>query len=161
MESSKFTSGGTSYYYWDFYDADNPSTANHCKKVSYSVQAPIYANSAYTNGYTANSRGGLAIMADKTPEFDGETATTDWTVDDIADATRKAGMSQNHNAGDFINVLYADAHVGGGNRADVGISNDNIYSASNDADEGTQGAGTTTLTNHLSREDSFLVGPTK
>ena len=163
MESSKFTSGGKSYYYWDFYDEKGSSAADHCNKVSYSIQAPLYdpVTGKYSTGYTADSKGGLAIMADKTPAFDGKTPTTDWTNASLSDAQRKAGMSQNHEDGEFINVLYTDFHVAGSNRADVGIGNDNIYSASNIAAGGTQGPGSTTLTEHLSTDDSYLIGPIK
>ncbi len=161
MTSTRFTSGGSNYYYWDFYDKDGTTASDHCKKVSYSYQAPVYnsAGSSYSCGYTSNSLGSLAVMADKTPDFDGEDATTDWTADPMAEASRKSGMSQNHSSGDFINVLFADSHVKGDKRADVGPGNDNIYSASNDSDGGTQGAGSLTLTQHLSVDDAFLIGP--
>ena len=164
MATTKYYSGGVSYYYWDFYDTEkeSPTAADNCRKVSYSIQAPLYdtASASYSAGFTANSRGGLAIVADKTPDFDGKTPCTDWSAN-LSKTQRKAGMSQNHNSGDFINVLYADGHVSGSNRADVGIGNDNIYSASNNSKAGTQGAGSLTLTQHLSEDDSFLIGPVK
>ncbi len=166
MTNAKFDSGGDSYYYWDFYDSVSPSTVNHCKKVSYSIQAPL-APSPYSVGFTSGSKGGLAIMADKTPEFDKTTdaattpkAQTAWNTT-LSDTNRKRGMSQNHNKGDFINVLYSDAHVSGSKRADVGIGNDNIYSASGLTTGGTQGAGTVVLTDHKHADDSFLIGPIK
>ncbi|MCK4624504.1 MAG: prepilin-type N-terminal cleavage/methylation domain-containing protein [Phycisphaerae bacterium] len=160
MSSTRNSSGD---YYWDFYDDTKGATAaDHCKKVSYSYQAPLYdpAGKSYSSGYTANSKGGLAIMADKTPGFNGKTPCTNW-AGTLTEKQRKSGMSQNHDSGDFINVLYADAHVKKCKRADVGIGDDNIYSASNNAAEGTQGAGSTTLTHHLSEDDSFLIGPIK
>ena len=163
MASTRFTSAGKSYYYWDFYDDTKGATAaDHCKNVGYSYQTPLYdpSKSSYSSGYTPASAGGLAIMADKTPDFDGKTPCTNWGGT-LTEKQRKAGMSQNHSSGDFINVLYADAHVSGHKRADVGIANDNIYSASNNADAGTQGAGSTTLTHHLCEDDSFLIGPIK
>ncbi|MCK4623865.1 MAG: hypothetical protein KAV00_01030, partial [Phycisphaerae bacterium] len=155
---------GENYHYWDFCDSEIQDPGGRdCKRVSYSIQAPLYdpAAVACTPGFTANSRGGLAIMADKTPEFDGKTAATNWEADPITEDNRKDGMSQNHNSGDFINVLFSDAHVSGGKRADAGLNDDNIYSASNDDDGGTQGAGSTSLLEHLSGEDSFLIGPVK
>ena len=171
MTATKFESGtpAASYYYWDFCDTEDanadtgtPTAAgitNNCKKVSYSIQAPLVSGTTYRAGYTAGSKGGLAIMADKTPGFEGTPGlpTTNWTTTLTEDA-RKNGMGRNHTQGDYINVLYADAHVSGSKRADVGISNDNIYSASGTAVT-QQGAGTVALADHKSVDDSFLVGP--
>jgi len=164
MESAKFTSGTTSYYYWDFYDSVTPSAVNHCKKVSYSIQAPLYtaATTSYSAGFTASSSGNLVIMADKTPATTTGTLATLSSWAGISEANRVLNMSQNHNKGDFINALYADVHVGtGSKRADIGISNDNIYSESNLTTGGSQTVVTTTVppTAHLSGDDSFLIGP--
>ncbi len=163
MTSTRHTSGGKPYYYWDFYDDTKGATAaDHCKKVSYSYQSPLYdpATKSYSSGYMTSSLGSLAVLADKTPGFDGKTPCTNWSGT-LTEKQRKAGMSQNHDSGDYINVLFADSHVKGDKRADVGIKDDNIYSASNNVDKGTQGAGSTTLTQHLSVDDSFLIGPVK
>ncbi|MDY7009202.1 MAG: type II secretion system protein [Planctomycetota bacterium] len=172
MQTVRFTESNETYYYWDFYDAevDDPSNgAANSTKISYSFQAPISSGGMdYKAGYTTSSKGGLAIMADKTPEFDktdddddSPTALIDWSSS-LSDKNRKRGMSQNHLSGDAINVLYADYHVSASeSRADVGIDDDNIYSASGESDEGTQGEGSIDLADHLSTVDSFLIGPIK
>ncbi len=168
MLTTRHGSGTNTYYYWDFYDTEksSPSASENCSKVSYSTQGPVYsmATAGYVPGFTYSSQSGLVVMADKTPEFDktddnGVTAQTDWANTGLSDAARKKGMSQNHGSGDAINVLYADAHVSDQKRADVGISDDNIYSTSGSATGGTQGAGVTLLMMHMSEDDSFLIGP--
>ena len=70
-----------------------------------------------------------------------------------------ATVNRIHNSGDFINVLFADYHVKGGKRADVGIGNDNIYSSATGTNMTEQGAGTVSLSDHDSEDDSFLIGP--
>ncbi len=154
MKSPKDSNGD---YYWDFYDADSdtPTPRDHCQRVSYSIQAPLY-DSAGTARSGITDNGGLAVMADKTPHFDRLTPCTDWTADPVSN--QSDGMSQNHGKGSFINVLFADYHVSGSKRADVGIAKDNIYSASGDNDT-QQGAGTNKLADHKSEDDSYLVGP--
>ncbi|MDY7011898.1 MAG: hypothetical protein SVV80_14295 [Planctomycetota bacterium] len=93
MATTRFISGGKTYYYWDFYDTEKtkPTAADNCRKVSYSIQAPLWdaASAAYIPGFTANSKGGLAIMADKTPDFDGKTPCTNW-ADAVGEKQRKA-----------------------------------------------------------------------
>jgi hypothetical protein len=74
-------------------------------------------------------------------------------------------MSQNH-AGAMVNLLYQDLHVGDARRADVGINNDNIYSAAGMGKDGKpleveQGPGSMKLADHRSPLDSFLLGPKK
>ncbi|MCK4624503.1 MAG: type II secretion system protein [Phycisphaerae bacterium] len=153
MSSTKNSSGD---YYWDFCDDSSTNARDHCKRISYSIQAPLYDSAGTTYSSGISDDGGLAVMADKTPHFDRLTPCTDWTADPVVD--QSDGMSQNHGSGDFINVLFADYHVKGGKRADVGIAKDNIYSASGD-DDTQQGAGTNSLTSHKSVDDSYLIGP--
>lgn len=156
MSTTRFTSGSDSYYYWDFYDKDTDTATAHCKKVSYSYQAPLNDGSGnYSSGVSGG--GALAIMADKTPVFDGNSLSS-W--DGISEENRKKSMSQNHSAGDFINVLFADFHVKGGKRADVGIGSDNIYSESGTS-AGSQTSTTVSVSNHQHEDDSFLIGPIK
>jgi prepilin-type N-terminal cleavage/methylation domain-containing protein/prepilin-type processing-associated H-X9-DG protein len=149
MESAKWDNAGTMTFYWDFIDAT---------RSSYSVQAPLTNNRP---GYTGQSQGGLAIVADKNPEYDtAGSAATNWADGDLTDQAIQGGMSRNHrgeSGGEYINVLYADTHVGHGPRADVGVNRDNIYTASNTAPTAQLGA--FNGAQHLSADDSFLVGP--
>jgi prepilin-type N-terminal cleavage/methylation domain-containing protein/prepilin-type processing-associated H-X9-DG protein len=128
---------------WDFTSADN---------VDYAYQAPIYdGSSEYSSGVAADTSSSVAIMADKGPQetgYDGETGE---------DA--EPFVSQNHSNGEYMNVLYADSHVGDAKLPDVGMSDDDIFTASNDDTGGTQTGGSTTATEHLTDEDSFLLSP--
>jgi prepilin-type N-terminal cleavage/methylation domain-containing protein/prepilin-type processing-associated H-X9-DG protein len=140
-------------YCWDFTDAT---------KVDYSYQCPLAGDA---NGVSASvSLGSLAIAADQSP-YDGlgnsnsgadPANTTGLSGEDLKDH-----VSQNHTSGEYMNVLYGDAHVANSNRPTVGISNDAIFTACNSADVAADGAtGTTiTLAGHQSAEDSFLIGP--
>ena len=150
MPSAKIPDG--SRYYWDF------AAVTNC---SYSVQAPIIQGANRLPGYTGQSQGGLAVAADKNPEYATVgSAATDWSDANLTDQNIQNGMSRNHrgtSGGEYINVLYADTHVGHGTRADLGINNDNIYTASNTAVTARLGA--FNGAQHLSPDDSFLVGP--
>ena len=161
MTDPKFQEGGQKHYYWDFFDDRKGAVAaDHAKLCSYSIQAPLLWGDDYQPGFTTRSPGALVIVSDKTPQCDGKNPTTDWTAK-LTKEQARAGMSQNHSAGNFINVLHADSHVGDGKRADLGINKDNIFSASGQEKAGTQGAGTVNLKDHKCRDDSFLLGPVK
>jgi len=157
MDDPKFTDAqGNKNYYWDFYDDQG---GEHWKKVSYSMQAPVLKGT-YEPGFTTKSPGALVIVADKTPAYEGVAPfkpATDW-AGDLTDDEKKAGMSQNHSAGEFINVLHADSHVGDGKRADLGINKDNIYSTNTPPGPG---AGQAAVNQHKSEEDTYLMGPSK
>ena len=92
----------------------------------------------------------------------------EWSKDDLNEAEKALGMSQNHSDGEYLNYLRADFSVLGAKiRADIGINQDNIYShadsepdqagkmdpetASEGEKDGWEG--------HKSKKDSFLVGP--
>jgi type II secretory pathway pseudopilin PulG len=149
-------------YFWDF----SPYRAGGAEHVSYSYQAPqVDPDGNYDSGVTPFSNPKLIILADRTPAYDGKNATFNWASPGGADA--KTGMSQNHTGGEMINVLFADMHVEDREgRADVGINNDNIYSAAGLGAGGNalgtnQGPGTLKLSDHRSPRDSFLLGPKK
>ena len=152
---------------WDF----SPYKDGNAEHVSYSYQAPLCAPRPtdanrldLSSGVTNDANGGLIVLADRTPAYDGLAATFNWN--DPGKADPKTGMSQNH-AGGTINLLYADLHVGqSAVQADCGIGRDNIYSAAGLGANGKPlavqpGAGSERLTDHLSPDDSFLEGPKK
>ena len=133
--------GGDRIYNWDFQDNDN---------VSYSYQAPLDTEE---NGVSSRSSAGAVVMADKTPKnFNG------WNPDLISEDIMKY-VSQNHTKGQYMNLLFADMHAGHGKRPDVGWQDDNIFTASNDADYGSDTATSTNIGDHLCVNDSFLIGP--
>lgn len=158
--NTKEMSNGTAYN-WDF----SPYRDGNAEHVSYSYQAPMLdANGVWVCGANDLSDPNLVIAADRTPTYDGKTATFNWASPGKADP--RTGMSQNHTGGKIINVLYADIHVAEAGRANVGVGGDNIYSCASStgsppspATDG--GAGTLNLGNHRSDKDSFLLGPTK
>ncbi len=176
-------------YYWDFTgndpndpDLPDPNTAH--KTVSYSYQAPLYImffgsrkeNASEFSGIPVDSPSELVIMADKTPQYGYELsgssarpvpARTDWADHDLSEGQMKAGMSQNHLDGDFINYLRFDSSTSGAKHADVGIDRDNIYSSAysnqnpmtGEIRPRTDRQGYLNWTLHRSPHDSFLVGP--
>jgi prepilin-type N-terminal cleavage/methylation domain-containing protein/prepilin-type processing-associated H-X9-DG protein len=156
----------TGVYLWDFSPYTN-NTQYEC--VSYSYQAALNTGTSgtpsYASGVNISSDSALVIMAEKTPEYWGSTVTPakgtnfNWTTPGSADP--KTGMSDNHTYGEYTNVLYADNHVGNGQRADLGIANDNIYTTASGSAETAQQGAVTPLSDHDSAKDSFLKGPIK
>lgn len=149
-------------YNWDF----SPFRSGGAEHVSYSYQAPIRdPNGAWHTGVDSRSDSGLIILADRTPTYDGLNATFNWG--NPGGAAPATGMSQNHEKGEMVNLLFQDLHVGDSTgRADAGINNDSIYSCANSqgdppTPETSQGPGTLDLTKHSSPKDSFLLGPKK
>jgi prepilin-type processing-associated H-X9-DG protein len=153
-------------YPWDF----SPYADGNAEHVSYSYQAPIRdlkglwtREGSWTSGVTPRAKAGLIALADRTPTYAGLSADFDWRSPGKADP--RIGMSQNHARGEMINLLFADFHVGdSAGRADVGINNDNVYSAAGLGSDGnalgtSQGPGTLNLSDHRSPDDSFLLGP--
>jgi prepilin-type N-terminal cleavage/methylation domain-containing protein len=143
-------------YDWDF---------SHDTNVSYSYQAPVYVSSTWSNGVTGKTRGGAVIAADKTPGYSGIFTARDWTSNTLTADQIKASLSQNH-AGEAINYLRADLSVQRSARADVGAEKDDIYTVSNETDDGPDQNGTYVITrgtpdwtSHTDTNDSCLVGP--
>ncbi|HUT56299.1 MAG TPA: type II secretion system protein [Phycisphaerae bacterium] len=146
-------------YHWDF----SPYADGNAEHVSYSYQAPRTNGRNWRSGVTGASDSGLIILADRTPAYDGLKPDFNWAKPGKADPN--TGMSQNHR-GEYINLLYADTHVGNSTRADEGIDKDNIYSCAGLGADGkplatSQGPGTLKLSEHRSETDSFLMGPKK
>jgi prepilin-type N-terminal cleavage/methylation domain-containing protein/prepilin-type processing-associated H-X9-DG protein len=144
--------GDDNYTLKDAYDFADPAN------VSYSYQAPLISGTTKTNGVTGRSNSQVAIMADSIKDCTGS-LTVNW-ANSLSKAQMKAAMSQNHTAGEYINVLYADSHVGNGTRADLGYSKDSIYVATTHEDGYSQ-TGSLTWSEHIHITDSFLVGPVK
>lgn len=145
---------GTTYVIKDAYDFEDG------ENLSYSYQYPLVSGTAWTNGVTGRSNSQVAIMADsiKTLTDRSKLAIAWSTVTDKK--VIKAALSQNHTAGEYINVLYADSHVGNGAKGDLGFSKDSIYTnATTDEDGYLQDNGTTSGANHTSINDSFLFSP--
>ena len=69
-------------------------------------------------------------------------------------------MSQNHTGGEFMNVLRTDGSVNKAERADDGISDDNVFTVANDP-SGVDPEGSVDYKAHSSLKDSFLINPKK
>lgn len=137
------------------------------------------------SGVDVTSPTALVILADKSPMFakypsfseikidPAYKASTNWAADDLDDDKKRLGMSQNHTKGEMINFLKADGSVSSSTHADCGINADNIYSSAHSElnSKGkimprTNRAGSVMIGKlvggdggHMSKEDSFLVGP--
>jgi len=144
----------------DDYSIKDDCDFKHSGNVSYSYQAPLVSSTGVkSNGVTGRSNSQVAIMADSIKNCTATDLPVTWST--VTNKTTiKKGLSQNHTAGEYINVLYADSHVGNGTRGDLGFSKDSICTnATTHADGYLQDGGTTTFASHQSINDSFLVGP--
>jgi prepilin-type N-terminal cleavage/methylation domain-containing protein len=147
--------------YWDFSTAAN---------ISYSLTAPMPGATAGLTkfGATVNSESTIAMIADKTPDYD-ETSSNlvNWPGDYTSfgtDTTKKLqNKSQNHTKGEVINVLHVDSSVSEETTPLCGVNGDNIYTCSNSSGGGSQKSTAITLgaaaVNHKTDLDSFLLGP--
>jgi prepilin-type N-terminal cleavage/methylation domain-containing protein len=137
-------------YDYDFRDA---------KYMSYSYTCPIGEGYKAQSGVSQFTQqpDQVAMYADKNPITDGKTITA-W-LPTMTDAQIKNNMSQNHSNGEVIHVAWADFHASAETRADIGLGNDNIYTASGNGQEGSRTSTNTTPSAHKCEEDSFLIGP--
>ena len=146
-------------YYWDFSSASN---------LSYSYQVPMADNSnglfepiestsqPTSQNYVSPS---LIIMADKSPTASlKDIDLTKWQQG-LSPEDSKKYMSQNHEKGDYINLLRADYSVGNAKSPDVGIDNDYIYTASDKDNSGARYGGKAAQAAHKFKDDSYLAGP--
>lgn len=135
----------------DFNDASN---------VGYSWQAPVHRAGKYVNGID-DTETDTVVVGDKTPLSDDAA----WRPDDMTkkpdSGTIMRNMSQNHGKGEKVNVLYVGMNVVQVDRPDVGKDKDNIYTASGDANSGSQSGTSLDIRQHLSARDTFLIGPVK
>ena len=150
-------------YDFSIYVEDDPSEAAVIT-LSYSYQAPLDTGASGIKGSTQSS---VAIMSDATPYesgLDDGGNPNQWDID-LNSTEVKEHVSQNHTDGDFMNVLYADSHVTGVRRPDVGKLMDNIFTAFDSIqvdpeDESYRRMATSVSQNdHVETEDSFLCGP--
>lgn len=150
---------------WDFDFSDtNEEDDTPITSLSYSYQAPLDNGASGVKGSTQSS---VAIMSDASPYETGPESSPsdegDWDID-LSSSELKEHVSQNHTDGDFMNVLYADAHVTGVRRPDVGKLMDNIFTAFGPIADLTEDAERRSATDvgqdeHFETEDSFLCGP--
>ncbi len=115
------------------------SSGNKRRSISYGYQVPYESKSSADitapGAWTSITESGVVIAADRSPYLnsDGSWASspsiTDWrNANNLDDDDIEAGNSPNHH-GEGQNVLYAGSNVNWSDRADVGIENDNIYTA--------------------------------
>jgi prepilin-type N-terminal cleavage/methylation domain-containing protein len=137
------------------------------KHVSYSFQGPLFTvgGQIVGSGVNNNTPNNMPILADKTPfkNLGANPAIIEWDpqkATGVTDAMKKSNMSQNHTGGEAINVLRNDGSVKSAQTANVGISNDNIYTADASTDgTGTDTKGALNYKKPSNRKDAFLVGP--
>lgn len=139
---------GNNDWNWDFTDDDN---------LSYSYQA---ASGNTDNSIGSSTDASVAVMADKTPEYDanGGGWIINWSGSPSTTA-KEAAMSQNH-AGEQIHVLFKGINVNKYNAADCGADDDDIYTSGDSSDP--DGQGTLDDSNGPGHaRDSYLIGPIK
>ena len=134
---------------WDFSSPRN---------VSYSWQAPIWKAGKYVNGL--NDADSMAVvMGEKSPGADDP----DWRPQAMRDGLSiheiRKELSPNHRQRGVINLLRADSSAARRKRPDVGIAQDNVYTASNQPYTGSRSATSLDIREHLSPQDTFLRGP--
>lgn len=137
---------GNNDWNWDFTDADN---------LSYSYQA---ASGNTDNSIGSNTDASVAVMADKTPDYDANGWIVDWSGNPSTSA-KEAAMSQNH-AGEQIHVLFKGINVNKYNGADCGADDDDIYTSHGTTNPDGQGSLDDSNGPGHAR-DSFLIGPIK
>ena len=130
------------------------------ENVSYSWQAPIWKDGRFRNGLDAKDTETVAA-ADMTPRYGWQDK---WVPKAIGSQSSQAEferqLSYNHK-GKQVNILRVAGNVEAVKRPDVGIDNDNIYTAGGSDANSNRWHGSTSLDilQHLSKRDSFLIGP--
>ena len=136
-------------YYWDFSRPEN---------TSYSWQAPIWKDGRFKQGIDS-SETDTVVIADMTPRYEGYEKWTPMAIDDqTSQAQIERQLSYNHK-GKQVNILKVAGNIEAQKRPDVGIDNDNIYTASGNLNAGSQSATSLDIRKHLSPRDTFLIGP--
>ena len=170
--------GNPPVYNWDFSPPPTGGSATSDTHCSYSLQAPLYNNSVMTgNGISSRGRGSVVIAGDRWPLFDDNpanppasrkgTTPVDYTATNPPQAAIQNFLSQNHSAGEVINVLRCDVSVKQAKRGDIGYENDDIYTASNKPDNGPDRdpgvaighPGKSGWGAHVVADETLLVGP--
>ena len=158
-DQAQALNAGRATDYYDFASAAN---------ISYSYAMPLYNPSAssYRSGLSPQAilPSRVAVLSDESPwSQQGDSDQWQHWSAGMTDDQRRAGLSDHH-GGDGIIVLYQDFHTAVERRADVGVDEDNFYTAGgsggNDPNAGTwQTAGSTDVQQHIDPDDSFLGGP--
>jgi len=142
-------------HFWDF----SPPRLGK-EHVSYSWQAPIFTNSKYRNG-VSDVDSDAVVMSDRTPKED-LIRTTRWTGADWNSEKRgkqvEDHVGPNHK-GKQTNVLFVGMNVSKNDRPDIGINKDMIFTVSGYPKQGNKDGTSTSLDQHLSTRDTFLIGP--
>jgi hypothetical protein len=138
-------------YYWDFSRPEN---------VSYSWQAPIWKNGRFRQGIDGTETEPV-VVADMTPRFGGVEKWTPRAIDGHSTQEDVEKQLSNNHKGKQVNILRVAGNVAAVRRPDVGIYNDNIYTANGSVANASQWQGSTSLDirKHLSPRDTFLIGP--
>ena len=124
--------------------------------ISYSFQMPYGRYPA-----KGTSMSGLAYAADKNPFFD-DTNDTGSRVSDLDPAEDDKSNNSNNHGKDGQNVLYIDTHVSWEESANVGISDDHIYtrySSSAGGSEGNRKIGIAVNNWAVKEEDDSVLTP--
>jgi hypothetical protein len=134
-------------YYWDFSRPEN---------VSYSWQAPIWKDGRFLRGIDS-SETDTVVIADMTPAA----TNPQWKPADVTQLAGSAIEPQNspNHRGQQNNVLMVAGNVKAQKRPDVGMYNDNIFTASGAPYDGSRSATSLDIRKHLSARDTFLIGP--
>jgi len=134
-------------YYLDFSGPEN---------VSYSWQAPIWKDGRFLQGIDG-AETDTVVVADMTPAA----TNPQWKPADVTQITDSAIEPQNspNHKGKFNNILMVAGNVTQKKRPDVGMYNDNIFTASGAPYVGSRSATSLNILKHLSAGDTFLIGP--
>ena len=136
-------------YYLDFSGPEN---------VSYSWQAPIWKDGRFLQGIDG-SKTETVVIADMTPRYEWDEKWTPIPINEHStQAQIEKQLSSNHK-GKQVNILRVAGNVAVAKRPDVGIDNDNIFTASGAPYAGSRGATSLDIRKHLSPRDTFLIGP--
>ena len=135
-------------YFWDF--------SSH-RNVSYSWQAPIWEQGRFVNGL-GDDDPNCVIVADRSPGAGASPWNSAAWDPALTGEALRPHVGPNH-GGRRTNFLRADGSVGKSDRPDIGADQDMIFTASGQPDGGSRSATSVDIRRHLSRRDSFLIGP--
>jgi prepilin-type N-terminal cleavage/methylation domain-containing protein len=141
-------------YYLDFSRPEN---------VSYSYQAPLAVSggSTFANGVDS-SETEMVVYGDMTPRYGGTLAWTpvDMSAANLTQTEIESQLSNNHK-GKQVNILRVAGNVAAVKRPDVGLYQDQIYTAFGDTiqGDGPRKATSKELSQHKRAPDTFLIGP--
>ncbi|GEM_PF-2042141 len=138
-------------YYLDFSKPEN---------ISYSYQAPRFVTPNYANGIDS-SETEMVVMADMSPRYGGDTVWTPKAITDSTTATELQKELSNNHKQKQINILRVAGNVAAVKRPDVGVYQDQIYTAfgSTLTGDSPRKAVSKELSQHLKSSDTFLIGP--